>query len=137
VPAADTTTSTATSVSVYVAGDSTVSTYTNSAIHQAGWGQFLQDDFVANAKIVNKAVGGMTARHFIEAGYLDQILAVIKAGDYLLVQFGTNDSNTTATYTLSGSTTEIPYYLARKPISKPTSRSTSMEPRPRAPPRSS
>ena len=112
VPAADTTTSTSTSVSVYVAGDSTVSTYTNSSIHQAGWGQFLQDDFLANAKIVNKAVGGMTARHFIEAGYLDQILAVIKAGDYLLVQFGTNDSNTTATYTLSGSTTEIPYYLA-------------------------
>jgi lysophospholipase L1-like esterase len=110
-PAADTTTNTATSLSVYVAGDSTVSTYTNSSIHQGGWGQFLQDDFVANAKVVNKAVGGMTARHFIEAGYLDQILAVLKAGDYLLVQFGTNDSNTTATYTLSGSTTAIPYYL--------------------------
>jgi lysophospholipase L1-like esterase len=28
-----------------------------------------------------------------------------------LVQFGTNDGNKTATYTLSGSTTEIPYYL--------------------------
>ena len=110
-PVADTTTSTATSVSVYVAGDSTVSTYTNSSIHQAGWGQYLQTYFVANAKIVNKAVGGMTARHFIEAGYLDQILTAIKAGDYLLVQFGTNDSNKTATYTLSGSTTEIPYYL--------------------------
>ena len=108
-PAAETTTGT--TVSVYVAGDSTVSTYTNSAIHQAGWGQYLQTYFVANAKIVNKAVGGMTARHFIEAGYLDQILATIKAGDYLLVQFGTNDSNKTATYTLSGSTTEIPYYL--------------------------
>ena len=109
VPASDTTTGT--TVSIYVAGDSTVSTYSNSSIHQAGWGQYLQDYFVANAKIVNKAVGGMTARHFIEAGYLDQILAVIKAGDYLLVQFGTNDSNKTATYTLSGSTTEIPYYL--------------------------
>ena len=108
-PAADMTTST--SLSVYVAGDSTVSTYTNSAIHQAGWGQYLQDYFVTDAKIVNKAVGGMTARHFIEAGYLDQILASIKAGDYLLVQYGTNDSNKTATYTLSGSTTEIPYYL--------------------------
>lgn len=110
-PAADTNTGTSTSVSVYVAGDSTVSTYTNSAIHQGGWGQYLQTYFVANAKIVNKAVGGMTARHFIEAGYLDQILAAIKAGDYLLVQFGTNDSNKTATYTVSGSTTEIPYYL--------------------------
>jgi lysophospholipase L1-like esterase len=98
-------------VTVYVAGDSTVSTYTNSSIHQGGWGQFLQDYFNSNAKVVNKAVGGMTARHFIEAGYLDAIIAVIKPGDYLLVQFGTNDGNRTATYTLSGSSTEIPYYL--------------------------
>jgi lysophospholipase L1-like esterase len=98
-------------VTVYVAGDSTVSTYTGSSIHQAGWGQFLQDYFVANAKIVNKAVGGMTARHFIEAGYLDAILGVIKPGDYLLVQFGTNDGNSTATYTLPGVDGPIPYYL--------------------------
>jgi lysophospholipase L1-like esterase len=98
-------------LTVYVAGDSTVSTYTNSSIHQAGWGQFLQDYFIAGAKIANKAVGGMTARHFIEAGYLDDIISVIKAGDYLLVQFGTNDGNKTATYTLPGSSTEIPYYL--------------------------
>jgi lysophospholipase L1-like esterase len=98
-------------VTVYIAGDSTVSTYTNSSIHQGGWGQFLQTYFLSNAKIVNKAVGGMTARHFIEAGYLDDIVAALKAGDYLLVQFGTNDGNKTATYTLPGSSTAIPYYL--------------------------
>jgi lysophospholipase L1-like esterase len=98
-------------LSVYIAGDSTVSTYVGSSIKQAGWGQFLQDYFQSSAKIVNKAVGGMTARHYIEAGYLDEILAAIKAGDYLLVQFGTNDGNKTATYTLPGSSTEIPYYL--------------------------
>ena len=108
-PPADAKTNTNTVVTVYIAGDSTVSTYTNSSIKQGGWGQFLQSYFIANAKIVNKAVGGMTARHFIEAGYLDQILAVIKAGDYLLVQFGTNDGNKTATYTYNGKT--IPYYL--------------------------
>jgi lysophospholipase L1-like esterase len=100
-----------TTVTVYVAGDSTVSTYTNSSIHQAGWGQYLQDYFIASAKIVNKAVGGMTARHFIEAGYLEAIVAVLKPGDYLLVQFGTNDGNTTATYTLPGVDGPIPYYL--------------------------
>ena len=108
-PGSDATTSS--TVTVYVAGDSTVSTYTNSSIHQAGWGQFLQDYLVTNAKVMNKAVGGMTSRHFIEAGYLDAIIAAVKPGDYLLVQFGTNDGNTTATYTLSGSTTAIPYYL--------------------------
>ena len=90
---------------MYIAGDSTVSTYTltSSLKDQAGWGQMLQQYYNSTyVTVVNKAVGGMTARHFIQAGNLDAILAVIGAGDYFLVQFGTNDSNTTATYTLNG-----------------------------------
>ena len=97
--------------SVYIAGDSTVSTYTltSSLKDQAGWGQMLQQYYNSTyVTVVNKAVGGMTARHFIQAGNLDAILAVIGAGDYFLVQFGTNDSNTTATYTLNG--VSYPYF---------------------------
>jgi hypothetical protein len=41
---------------------------------------------------------------------LAAILKVIQPGDYLLVQFGTNDSNTTAKYTLEG--VEYPYLAA-------------------------
>ena len=96
-------------LSIYIAGDSTVQTYVNSTIHQAGWGQMLPEYFSTKATIVNKAIGGRTARRFIDEGYLDQIFSVIKAGDYLLVQFGTNDGNKTATYTFNGQT--IPYYL--------------------------
>jgi lysophospholipase L1-like esterase len=99
-----------TNLTVYIASDSTASTYTNSAIHQAGWGQYLQTYLDAKAKVDNRAIGGRTARRFIDEGYLDKILQVIKAGDYLLVQFGTNDGNQTATYSLNGQT--IPYYLA-------------------------
>jgi lysophospholipase L1-like esterase len=97
------------SLTVYIAGDSTVSTYVNSAIHQAGWGQMLGEYFNSKVTIDNRAIGGRTARRFIDEGYLAQILAVIKAGDYFLVQFGTNDGNKTATYTYNGQT--IPYYL--------------------------
>lgn len=97
-------------LTVYIASDSTASTYTNSAIHQGGWGQFLQANLDPKAKVDNRAIGGRTARRFIDEGYLDKILQVIKPGDYLLVQFGTNDGNQTATYTLNGQT--IPYYLA-------------------------
>ncbi|HWA77547.1 MAG TPA: rhamnogalacturonan acetylesterase [Polyangiaceae bacterium] len=97
-------------VTVYIASDSTAQTYTNSAIHQAGWGQYLQTYLDPKAKVDNRAIGGRTARRFIDEGYLDKILQVIKPGDYLLVQFGTNDGNQTATYTLNGQT--IPYYLA-------------------------
>lgn len=58
--------------------------------------------------VVNKAVGGMTARHFIQAGNLDAILTALEPGDYFLVQFGTNDSNTSATYTIDG--VSYPYF---------------------------
>lgn len=61
------------------------------------------------AHIDNRAVGGRTARRFIDEGYLDQIAADITAGDTLLVQFGTNDGNKTAMYELNGES--IPYYL--------------------------
>ncbi len=103
---------TAQKISVYLAGDSTVSTYTldpNNPKSQAGWGQMLGQYYDSTrVTVVNRAVGGMTARHFIQAGNLDAILNVIQAGDYFLVQFGTNDSNTTATYTINGVT--YPYF---------------------------
>jgi lysophospholipase L1-like esterase len=98
-------------VTVYIAGDSTVSTYadTASTTDQAGWGQMLHESFSDLVTIENRAVGGRTARRFIDEGRLGDVLADIKAGDYFLVQFGTNDSNKTATYELGGET--IPYYL--------------------------
>ena len=57
----------------------------------------------------NHAIGGRTARRFIDEGRLQAIWDEIQAGDYLLVQFGTNDGHTSATYTLNGQ--EIPYFL--------------------------
>lgn len=57
----------------------------------------------------NRAIGGRTARRFIDEGFLQDIADSLQPGDYLFVQFGTNDGNKTATYTLDGQ--EIPYYL--------------------------
>jgi lysophospholipase L1-like esterase len=61
------------------------------------------------ARVDNRAVGGRTSRRFIEEGHLDEISSELQQGDYLFVQFGTNDSNKTATYTWQGQT--VPYYL--------------------------
>lgn len=100
-------------VSVYIAGDSTVSEYTldpKDPKSWAGWGQMLSPNYTSQVKVLNKAVGGRTARRFIQEGSLAAILKLIQAGDYLLVQFGTNDSNTTAKYTLEG--VEYPYLAA-------------------------
>jgi len=100
-----------TATKVFIAGDSTVSTYQDTASDkdQAGWGQMLHEFFGSLVTIDNRAIGGRTARRFIDEGYLAKIFADIDDGDYLLVQFGTNDSNKSASYTLNGQT--IPYYL--------------------------
>lgn len=98
-------------IKVFIAGDSTVSTYadTASSNDQAGWGQMLPGQYTNQVTVDNRAIGGRSARRFIDEGYLDGIWRDIRAGDYLLVQFGTNDGHRTATYTLNGQT--IPYYL--------------------------
>ena len=41
--------------------------------------------------IVNKAMGGRSSLPLITEGRLDEILAVIKPGDYLFPQWGIND----------------------------------------------
>lgn len=96
---------------IYIAGDSTVSNYndTASTTDQAGWGQMLHLYFDDRVTIDNRALGGRTARRFIDEGHLDEIAEVLSAGDSLLVQFGTNDGNKTAMYELNGQ--QIPYYL--------------------------
>lgn len=98
-------------IRVFIAGDSTVSNYTDTASpnDQAGWGQMLREQYNNQVTIDNRAVGGRSARRFIDEGLLDGIWRDIRAGDYLLVQFGTNDGHRTATYTINGQT--IPYYL--------------------------
>jgi lysophospholipase L1-like esterase len=98
-------------LTIYLAGDSTVQTYANTASErdQAGWGQMLGAHVAADISVDNRAIGGRTARRFIDEGRLDEILAELLPDDYLLVQFGTNDGNRTATYQLGDET--IPYYL--------------------------
>lgn len=98
-------------LTAYLAGDSTVSTYANTSSprDQAGWGQMFGPLFSGAVTVDNRAIGGRTARRFIDEGRLDDLLKKLKQGDYLFVQFGTNDGHKTATYTINGKT--IPYYL--------------------------
>lgn len=77
---------------VYIAGDSTVQTYDPYWEPQAGWGQMLPRFFTNNVIFKNHAIGGRSTKSFINEGRLDDILRVIKPGDYFLVQFGHNDA---------------------------------------------
>jgi lysophospholipase L1-like esterase len=83
--------SAATPVHVYIAGDSTASTYVSSQAPRAGWGQALPVFLTSSAAVVNVAKSGASSKSFIDQGWLDHILAGIKRGDCLLISFGHND----------------------------------------------
>ncbi len=80
---------------VYLAGDSTVMSY-RASYHlypQQGWGGRLPDYFKAGVSFTNKAIGGRSSKSFVDEGKLAGILSVIQPGDYLFIQFGHNDGN--------------------------------------------
>jgi lysophospholipase L1-like esterase len=88
------------SVTLYLAGDSTVMDYGASSL-QEGWGQELRSFLIAKVTIDNQAIGGRSIQSFMfddaansmESSRWSNIEKNIRAGDYLMVQFGTNDSS--------------------------------------------
>ena len=74
---------------VYLAGDSTVTDQT--APPGASWGQMLPRFFGPDVAIANHAESGETLKSFLAELRLDKILETLRAGDWLLIQFGHND----------------------------------------------
>ena len=79
-------------VRIFLAGDSTVCNYKLEA-PQRGWGQMLGQFFNKNVTITNLAVSGTSTKTFRTLGYWDKLLAQLKSGDYVMCQFGHNDSH--------------------------------------------
>ena len=59
---------------------------------QAGWGQMIDRFLSDDVTVDNRAIGGRSSKNFITQGRLDEVLRLIKPGDYLFVQFGHNDA---------------------------------------------
>lgn len=80
---------------IYIIGDSTVRNGNGTGANGLwGWGDFLADHLDSSkVSVVNKALGGRSSRTFITEGHWDQLLPMIKAGDYVLIQFGHNDAS--------------------------------------------
>jgi lysophospholipase L1-like esterase len=78
---------------IFVAGDSTASNYNKEVLPRMGWGQVFDRQLKSGAdvKVVNVAQSGRSSRSFITEGWFDLINSEIKAGDFLLIQFGHND----------------------------------------------
>jgi lysophospholipase L1-like esterase len=81
---------------IYIAGDSTVCDQTDP--EYGGWGQQLPPFFNYPVSIANYADSGESSGSFLGSGSLfGAINTRLKANDYVLIQFGHNDKDTTAT----------------------------------------
>lgn len=74
---------------LFIIGDSTVKTPTGG---QQGWGDPIASFFdQSRIKVENRARGGRSSRTYQTEGLWDEILKELKAGDFVLMQFGHND----------------------------------------------
>lgn len=78
---------------IFIAGDSTAADYGPERYPQMGWGMMLKCALAPGVAVRNHARGGRSTRTFLSEGRLDAILAAIRPGDTVLIQFGHNDAN--------------------------------------------
>lgn len=78
-------------ITLYLAGDSTMSSYASSYYPRLGWGQVLGRLFENSVAVSNEAASGRSSKSFIDEGRFAAILKRIRTGDYLFIQFGHND----------------------------------------------
>ena len=81
-----------TKINVILVGDSTVADYKPELVIR-GWGQVIPKFFNDDVKVINKAISGRSTKTFIQQGDWDKTLKLVKPGDYVLIQFGHNDSH--------------------------------------------
>ncbi|OMG00993.1 SGNH/GDSL hydrolase family protein [Paenibacillus sp. FSL R7-0337] len=78
---------------IYMAGDSTMQSYSGIQAPQEGWGQQFGNYFSSGVTIQNDAIGGRSSKSFMVDGRLDSILQQIRPGDYFFISFGHNDAS--------------------------------------------
>lgn len=82
----------------YMIGDSTVKNGRDDGQKmgpdgQWGWGHFIHEYFdTTRIHIENDALGGTSSRSFMNMGLWDKVLAKVKPGDFVIMQFGHNDN---------------------------------------------
>ena len=80
---------------VFLIGDSTVRNGRGDGSNgQWGWGYFLRAHLnSAQINVVNRAVGGLSSRTYLTYGHWERVKAMLQPGDFVVMQFGHNDSS--------------------------------------------
>ena len=75
---------------IHLCGDSTMANQGNKKIQ--GWGEYLRYSFKPSEFVVkNSAISGRSARSFTREGRFATVAAAVKAGDWVVIEFGHND----------------------------------------------
>lgn len=80
-------------VTIFLAGDSTMSEKRVEKRPETGWGMAFDQFFKENVSIENHAKNGRSTRTFIEEGRWDSLINKVEKGDYVFIQFGHNDQS--------------------------------------------
>ncbi|MCX8020358.1 MAG: rhamnogalacturonan acetylesterase [Chitinophagaceae bacterium] len=80
-------------ITIYLAGDSTMSVKEVKAYPETGWGMPFAYFWDSSVTVVNKARNGRSTKTFISEGHWQAILASLREGDYVFIQFGHNDES--------------------------------------------
>ena len=77
---------------VHTIGDSTMANYEEGTTDKRGWGQMLNQFFMGDIEVNNRAKSGASSKSFYnEAPYWTTVKQQIAAGDYVFIQFAHND----------------------------------------------
>ena len=76
---------------IFIIGDSTAASFQTNEYPLTGWGQKFPDLFTDKVEIDNRALSSRSTKSFRDDGSWGKMIAHVKAGDYVLIQFGHND----------------------------------------------
>lgn len=74
---------------IYFVGDSTMANKGANDGTTDGWGQYVGSYLTAS--VVNKAIGGRSARSYWNEGRFQEVANLVKSGDIVVIEFGHND----------------------------------------------
>lgn len=78
-------------VTVWMIGDSTMAIKDPKAFPETGWGMPFAAMFKKNVVVDNRAMNGRSTKSFVGEKRWDAVIANMKAGDFLIIEFGHND----------------------------------------------
>ena len=80
-----------TKLTLYVIGDSTAANKQPKAFPETGWGMEITSFLNEEVKVDNRAVNGRSTKSFINESKWQAVADQLKAGDFVLIEFGHND----------------------------------------------